>query len=181
MSETIQVYWGNRWIIPKSFRVKDDRTVIALVETRADGWQNVKFHNRVFGDKSWRRVSIDPLPEKCFICDDGESLVEGLVCSECGSSGKDKLPIHLATVEVDIDISAYEKQRQELEQKHMGKWVLFHDQKLVAIHDSFEAAADEAVRLFGRGPYLIRQIGAPPVILPASVMYRLHGSLKWPP
>jgi hypothetical protein len=49
-----------------------------------------------------------------------------------------------------------------------------HQQQLVALYSTFEAAAEEAVRRFGRGPYLIRQIGAPPLILPASVMYHFH-------
>lgn len=75
--------------------------------------------------------------------------------------------------DINDDIAAYNVMRQELETNHTGKWVLFHDRILVSMHDSFEAAAEEAVRKFGRGPYLIRQIGAPPVVLPASVMYPL--------
>jgi len=50
--------------------------------------------------------------------------------------------------------------------------VLFHDESFVAVYDFFEDAAEDAVRRFGRGPYLIRQVGAPPVTLPASVMYQ---------
>jgi hypothetical protein len=73
--------------------------------------------------------------------------------------------------EIDTEITAYEKMREQLETEHMGKWVLLHQEKLVNIYDSFDAAAEDAVRQFGRGPYLIRQIGAPPVTLPASVMY----------
>jgi len=73
--------------------------------------------------------------------------------------------------DIESEISAYEQMQKELEARHMGKWVLFYGGKLVSIYDSFEAAAEDAVRRFGRGPYLIRQIGAPPVILPASVMY----------
>ena len=44
----------------------------------------------------------------------------------------------------------------------------------VKVFDDFEATAEEAVRRFGRGPYLIRQVAAPPVTLPASVMYPLQ-------
>ena len=72
---------------------------------------------------------------------------------------------------IDDEIAAFEKERADLEKNHMGKWVLFHDLKRVGIYGDFQAAADEAVRKFGRGPYLIRQIGAPPVVLPASVLY----------
>jgi len=69
------------------------------------------------------------------------------------------------------EIKAYEKMREDLESKHTGKWVLIQDEKLVGVFESFESAAEEAVRLFGKGPYLIRQVGAPPIVLPASVMY----------
>jgi len=74
---------------------------------------------------------------------------------------------------INDDIAAYDAMRQKLEADHTGKWVLFHERSLVSIHDSFEETAEEAVRKFGRGPYLIRQIGAPPLVLPASVMYPL--------
>lgn len=77
--------------------------------------------------------------------------------------------------EIDTEIKAYEAMREKLEAEHMGKWVLMREQKLIGVYDSFEVAAEEAVRQFGRGPYLIRQVGAPPVTLPASVMYpRTH-------
>jgi hypothetical protein len=74
--------------------------------------------------------------------------------------------------DVKSDIAAYVKMREDLEEKHMGKWVLFHDESFVAVYDSFETAAEDAVRRFGRGPYLIRQVGSPPLALPASVMYQ---------
>ena len=73
--------------------------------------------------------------------------------------------------ELKREIGAYEKMRPDLEAEHLGKWAVVHDEKLVNVYDSFEAAAEDAVRQFGRGPYLIRQIGAPPVTLPASVLY----------
>ena len=75
--------------------------------------------------------------------------------------------------ELDRNIAAYEKQEPELMAKHHGRWVVFHDGKLAGTFDAFEAAAEEAVKKFGRGPYLIRQVGAPPITLPASVMYRV--------
>ena len=70
------------------------------------------------------------------------------------------------------EIAAYEDMRDDLELEHFGKWVVVHDEKQVGIYDSFEEAADDAVQRFGRGPYLIRRIGAPPMTLPASVLYR---------
>ena len=70
------------------------------------------------------------------------------------------------------EIAAFESMRNELEMEHLGEWVVVHERKLVGTYESFEEAADEAVRRFGRGPYLIRKIGDPPVTLPASVLYR---------
>lgn len=55
----------------------------------------------------------------------------------------------------------------------MGKWAVFHDGILVNTFDTFDAASNEAVSRFGRGPYLIRQVGAPDFAMPASVMFRL--------
>ena len=75
------------------------------------------------------------------------------------------------------EIASYEQMRSELEAAHLGKWALVHERVLVGVFEDFMAAAGDAIRKFGRGPYLIRQIGAPKVTLPASVMYRqLHAS-----
>lgn len=70
-------------------------------------------------------------------------------------------------------IAAYEQLQDELEAKHLGKWVVFRDEELRGIYDSLEDAAVDAARRYGRGPYLIRQVGEPPFRLPASVLYRL--------
>ena len=80
--------------------------------------------------------------------------------------------------ELDQEITAYNGMSAELEAHHMGKWVLVHDLALIAIYDTFESAAEDAVSRFGRGPYLIRQVGAPPVALPASVMYAPYANNK---
>ena len=74
--------------------------------------------------------------------------------------------------ELTKEIAAFERMRNELETDHLGKWVLVHDEALVGIYVTFEEAAAEAVQQFGRGPYLIREIGAAPMTLPASVLYR---------
>ena len=76
--------------------------------------------------------------------------------------------------DLDTELEAYERMRTDLEVKHTGKWVLVHNGQLIKVFDDFEATAEEAVRRFGRGPYLIRQVAAPPVTLPASVMYPLQ-------
>ncbi len=73
--------------------------------------------------------------------------------------------------ELSDEIAAYEAVRADLEARFLGRWALFHDQSLIETFDCFENAADMAVRRFGRGPYLIRQVGEPPITLPISVLY----------
>ena len=68
------------------------------------------------------------------------------------------------------EIAAYERMRDDLELEHFGEWVVVHDEKLAGIYDSFEVAADNAVQRFGRGPYLIKRVGEPPMTLPASAL-----------
>ncbi len=75
-------------------------------------------------------------------------------------------------MELETEIKAYEDRRDELEKNHNGKFVVFHGSELIGVYDTLDAAAEEATRRFGRGPYLIRKVGAPPITLPASVMYR---------
>ena len=70
------------------------------------------------------------------------------------------------------NIAAYDAQRNRLEAEHLGKWVLFYDHQFIGAYDDFQEVANQAVTRFGRGPYLIRQVGAPPMSLPASVQYR---------
>ena len=73
---------------------------------------------------------------------------------------------------IDRELDAFGAMKADLEKHHMGKWVVVHDGRLVDAFDTLDTAATEAVRRFGRGPYLIRQVGAPPASLPASVLYR---------
>ena len=70
-------------------------------------------------------------------------------------------------------MAAYDEMRDLLETDHFGMWVVFHGGELIDTYDSFEDAAADAVIRFGRGPYLIRQVGAAPARLPASALYRL--------
>jgi len=72
---------------------------------------------------------------------------------------------------LEREMATFERKRSELEADHTGEWIVLHEDELVGAFETFEAAAEEAVRRFGRGPYLIRQVGAPPIVLPASVMY----------
>lgn len=72
---------------------------------------------------------------------------------------------------LDIEIAAYQEQAARLETSHPGKWVVFKNAALIDVYESFDDAAKDATSQFGRGPYLIRQIGAPPIVIPVSVAY----------
>ena len=71
-----------------------------------------------------------------------------------------------------VEIATFNRRRDELEQHHMHKWVLIRGEDLVGTFDTLENAARAAARRFGRGPYLIRQVGADEKPrLPSSVMF----------
>ncbi len=70
------------------------------------------------------------------------------------------------------DIAAFESMRRDLETRHNGKWVLFRNRELIGVYETFDQAANVAVRTYGRGPYLIRQVGASQASLPASVLFQ---------
>jgi len=75
---------------------------------------------------------------------------------------------------IQDEIDAFNRIRTKLEADHMGKWVLVREAALVGTYETFDQAAADAVRRFGSGPYLIRQVGAPPITLPVSVMFQPH-------
>lgn len=70
------------------------------------------------------------------------------------------------------EIAAYDRMRNVLEMDHFGKWVVVHDEELVGTYGDFQDAAEDAIRRFGRGPYLIRRVGEGPVTLPPSALYQ---------
>lgn len=79
----------------------------------------------------------------------------------------------MSSAVLEREMATFERMRLELEANHNGEWIVLHEDSFVGAFESFEAAAEEAVRRFGRGPYLIRKVGAPPIVLPASVMYNM--------
>lgn len=80
--------------------------------------------------------------------------------------------IAMTSSPLQTEIAAYEQIRSDLEAHHAGKFVVIYGPDLIGAFDTFDNAAREAVARFGRGPYLIRQVGAQPPPMPASVMYR---------
>jgi hypothetical protein len=72
---------------------------------------------------------------------------------------------------LDVELNAYHREAPHLEASNAGKWVIFKGSMLVGIYDSLEAAAEDAVAQFSHGPYLIRQIGAAPIVIPVSLAY----------
>jgi len=61
------------------------------------------------------------------------------------------------------EIATFDRMKIDLQKHHMGKYVVIKNVALVGIWDTFDSAAQEAVSRFGRGPYLIRQVGSPPI------------------
>jgi hypothetical protein len=72
--------------------------------------------------------------------------------------------------DLDEELSSYDAQRLDLERQYSGKWVVFHGTDRIGIFDTLEIAAREAAARFDRGPYLIREIGAPPISLPSCIV-----------
>lgn len=70
------------------------------------------------------------------------------------------------------EIGVFEQKKVELQNHHNGKWVVIHDDAVVGVYDTIDAAGRFASAQFGRGPYLIRQIGASELRLPTSVCFR---------
>ena len=77
----------------------------------------------------------------------------------------------MSTNDLTQETALYERRKAEFEQEHRWEWVVIHGEEVVGFYDDFQDAAQIAVERFGRGPYLIRQIGIPKQSLPASVLY----------
>ena len=73
---------------------------------------------------------------------------------------------------LDTEIATYERMQEHLEANHKGEWAVIHGEEFVGTYPNFQVAVDAAVRQFGRGPYLIREIGPPPIVLPPYIVER---------
>ena len=79
------------------------------------------------------------------------------------------------TLTLTENIAAYERMQEFLEADKLGKWVVFFDGQLAGEFQECHEAIEFSAEKWGRGPYLIRQVGSPPFTVPASVQYRsLH-------
>lgn len=78
-----------------------------------------------------------------------------------GTSPSLEMEMEKDRVKLSTEIAAYERMQDVLERDYFGKWVVIHDEELQGAFDSSNEAGIEAFRRFGRGPYLIRQVGAP--------------------
>ena len=72
--------------------------------------------------------------------------------------------------------ATFDREREHLEKEHHGKFVLIHGSEVVDTFDTFEAAADEGLRQFEPGTFLIRRVGAERDSLPVSVVYGLSSA-----
>ena len=71
------------------------------------------------------------------------------------------------TMTLSENIAAFEAIQNILEADKLGRWVVFYDGRLEGDFSEFQPAIEFAVERWGRGPYLIRQVGRPPFVVPA--------------
>ena len=59
---------------------------------------------------------------------------------------------------LEKELAFYEQHRDELVRDHLDKFVLVKDSGLVGTYSSFEEAYTDAVKRFGVGPVLVKQV-----------------------
>lgn len=65
--------------------------------------------------------------------------------------------------------SVYESRKEQFEKEHNQEWVVIHESEVVGFFPNLQEAADAAIERYGKGPYLIRQVGVPDLPLPLSM------------
>ena len=69
------------------------------------------------------------------------------------------------------EIERYDQHRADLESGHAGEWAVVYAEEPIETFEDFQDAANFAVTNYGRGPYLIRQVGVQLVIMnPVSAL-----------
>ena len=77
--------------------------------------------------------------------------------------------------ELTQEYAVYETKREELEAAHFGKYVLIKRDEIVGTFETLDDALRVAVKRFGRGPYLIEEIGLP---VPETVLPMSYGAQR---
>lgn len=72
------------------------------------------------------------------------------------------------------EYAVYESKRERLEAAHTGKYVLIKFDEVVGTYNTLDDALRVAVKRFGRGPYLIEEIGLPQPESIFPVFYGVH-------
>ena len=72
---------------------------------------------------------------------------------------------------LEREYAIFNRMKDRLEAEHYLEWVVIHEDEFIGAFKDFQVAADTAVRRFGRGPYLIEQVGAPPPSIPSILGY----------
>ncbi len=75
--------------------------------------------------------------------------------------------------ELAQEYAVFESKREELEAAHTGKYVLIKSDEIIGTFDTLDDALRIAVKRFGRGPYLIEEIGLP---VPETVLPMSYGA-----
>jgi hypothetical protein len=84
-----------------------------------------------------------------------------------------KHPTENAAHVLDADIRAFQALQKKLEREHLDEFVVFYHGKFVGAFPDFNSAGREALSRFGKGPYLIQQVGSP-IGLDADTANHLH-------
>lgn len=72
------------------------------------------------------------------------------------------------------ELKTFEKNKADLQKNHPGKFVLIVGDDVIGTYDTFNNAADEALRRYGDGEYMIRPVSGDCPELSPTVIYGLH-------
>ena len=73
---------------------------------------------------------------------------------------------------LEQETAVFESRRDEFERDHNLKWVVIHGDEIAGFFPDLQQAARVAIDRYGRGPYLIKQIGEPDPPIPLSLFAR---------
>lgn len=115
-----------------------------------------------------RSTQSEKLKRKAFAAsgDHGPCVIDSHKGKEATMPDTNTIDRPAEEAAIDREIAAYDRMRTELERHHDHKFVVIHGGALQDSFDTFGNAAQFATDKFGRGPFLIRQVGvkaAPPL------------------